>query len=136
MVSTFQDEERGFVLNLSQDELARVDEFRQREERPPLKVTPGVPFLLPGNNREGFWGLTASEEQAIDVLDCLQVVEPDRQQAMETDHSVGHAKYLPEGLHVVNMNVQYEDVPEWRGVDHALRRRAHHENCGLEAKRG
>lgn len=107
MVSAFQDEKRGFGLTLSEDELARVNAFRETKGRPPLKETPGTRFLLPGKNREGYWGFADFEEQTIDVMDCLEVIEPGKQLAIEVDHSAGHAKYLPEGLHVANMNVKY-----------------------------
>lgn len=40
-------------------------------------------------------------------MDCLEEVEPDRQLATEIDHSAGHAKFLPDGLNVSNMNVKY-----------------------------
>ena len=40
-------------------------------------------------------------------MDCLEVIEPRKQLAIEVDHSAGHAKYLPDGLHVANMNVKY-----------------------------
>ena len=48
MVSAFQDEKRGFGLPLSPDELARVNENRQRAGRVPLETTPGLGYLLPG----------------------------------------------------------------------------------------
>ncbi|CAM9642953.1 unnamed protein product, partial [Sphacelaria rigidula] len=107
MVSAFQDEKRGFGLPLSADELARVNERRQREGRTPLDESPGLRFLLPGNNREGYWGFAEFEQQTIDVMDCLEEIEPGKQLAIEVDHSAGHAKYLPDGLHVQNMNVKY-----------------------------
>ena len=107
MVSAFQDEKRGFGLPLSEDELARVNEFRETKGRPPLKDTPGTRFLRPGVNRDGYWGFADFEEQTIDVMDCLEVLEPGKQLAIEVDHSAGHAKYLPEGLHVANMNAKY-----------------------------
>ena len=40
-------------------------------------------------------------------MDCLEQIEPGKQLAIEVDHSAGHAKFLPDGLHVSNMNVNY-----------------------------
>ena len=107
MVSAFQDEKRGFGFPLSADELARVNERHQRESHKPLDESPGLRFLLPGKNREGYWGFAEFEQQTIDVMDCLEEIEPEKQLAIEVDHSAGHAKYLPDGLHVQNMNVNY-----------------------------
>ena len=78
MVSAFQDEERGFGLPLSEDELTAVNEFRQREGRAALEATPGTRFLLPGKSREGYWSFAEFEEQIIDVMNCLGVLEPIR----------------------------------------------------------
>eukprot|EP00904_Undaria_pinnatifida_P000945 jgi/Undpi1/10851/HiC_scaffold_3.g01377.m1 len=40
-------------------------------------------------------------------MDCLEEIEPGKQLAIEVDHSARHTKYLPDGLHVQNMNVKY-----------------------------
>lgn len=62
MVSAFQDEKRGFGLLLSADELARVNKNRRRAGRAPLETTPGLRFLLPGKNSEGFLGVRRFRE--------------------------------------------------------------------------
>ena len=93
IVSAFQDEKRGFRLPLSEDELAAVNEFRQREGRTALQATPGTRFLLPGKNRKGYWGFAEFEERVIDVMDCFEVLELNEQITIEVDHSAGHAKY-------------------------------------------
>ena len=107
MVSAFQDETRGFGLPLSVEELARVNDTRRGKGRPPLKESPGTRFLVPGKNKEGYWTYDDFERQTIDIMDCLEEVEPEKQLAIEVDHSAGHAKYRPDGLHVANMNVKY-----------------------------
>ena len=107
MVSPFQNKERGIRLPLSEDNLAAVNEFRQRKGRTAYEATLGTRFLLPGKNREGYWGFAEFDEQVIDAMDCIEVLEPNRQIAIEVDHSVRHAKYLPEGLHMANMNAKY-----------------------------
>ena len=123
MVFAFQDEEHGFGLPLSEDELATVNDFRQCEGRAALEATLGMRFLFPGNNLERYWGFAEFREQVIDVMDCLEVLEPNRQIAIEVDHSAGHAEYLPEGLHVANMNAKYE------GRKRALRESVMTEEC-------
>ena len=45
-------------------------------------------------------------------MDCLEQIEPGKQLAIEVDHSAGHAKFLPDGLHVSNMNVKYGGKPK------------------------
>ena len=41
------------------------------------------------------------------MIDSLEVLEPNRQIAIEVDHSAGHVKYLLKGLHVANMHTKY-----------------------------
>lgn len=83
-------------------------------------------------------------------MDCFEIVEPHTQLAIEVDHSAGHAKYLPEWLHVANMDVKYggkqkvlrdsvviegwvlgsrggKGVPQRSGVERGIRRRAQKE---------
>ena len=56
-------------------------------------------------------------------MDCLEVPKPSRRIAIEVNHSAGHAKYLPEGLHVANMNAKYG------GEQRALRDSVMTEEC-------
>ena len=107
MVSAWQDEQRGFGLVVTKEELKEVNEFREQRGRRPLKESPGTRFLVHGKNKEGFWGYEQFEKQVVDVLDVLEVLYPDKQLVLEVDHSSGHAKYRPDGLHVSNMNVKY-----------------------------
>lgn len=53
MVSTFQDELRGFGLPYSEPELADVNELRCERGRPALKATAGSRFLRHSKNKEG-----------------------------------------------------------------------------------
>ena len=86
-------------------------------------------------------------------MGCLKEIEPGKQLAIEIDHSAGHAKYLPDGLHVSNMNVKYggkqkvlRDSIMTEGclgpgeakmyLDDGIRRRPHHERGGPEAEVG
>ena len=107
MVSAFQDEIRGFGFPMTDTELARVNLFRASVGRPALETSPGMRFLNPGKNRDGYWTFKEFEEQTVDVMDCFDVLYPDLQLMVEVDHSVGHAKSREDGLHVGNMNVKY-----------------------------
>ena len=40
-------------------------------------------------------------------MDELETLYPGKKLVIEVDHSSGNAKYLPDGLHVSNMNVRY-----------------------------
>ena len=65
-------------------------------------------FLKAGKNREGYWDYEKFEAQAIDVLDCLEVILPENTQVvLEVDHSSGHAKFRDDGLHVPSMNLKW-----------------------------
>ena len=100
-----------------------VNELCHRGCRAALEATPGTRFLLPWKNKGGYWGFAEFDEQIIEVMDCPEVLEPNRQIAIEVDHSAGHAKCLPEGLHVANMNANY------RGRQKALRDSVMTEEC-------
>lgn len=54
MVSAFQDEIRGFGFPMTDTELARVNLFRASVGRPALETSPGMRFLNPGKNRDGY----------------------------------------------------------------------------------
>lgn len=157
MVPAWQDEERGFGFHLSEEDVLRVIEFRKREGRPPLKVTPGVHFLLRGKEWDVFWGFEQFEEQTADLMGCLEVLKLDRQEVFEVDHSSGHAKYLENGFQVMNMNLKVrrrqkvlrdtimtggclgpEEVKMHlrRGLEHAVHSWAYHEDDGLDGQVG
>lgn len=107
MVSAFQCETRGFGFPLTEAELVKINEFRERHGRPALRTSPGLRFMQHGKNREGFWGYAEFEEQVVDVMDCFDVIYPDKQLMIEVDHSAGHTKFREDGLHVGSMNTKY-----------------------------
>ena len=43
----------------------------------------------------------------MDVMDCFDVIYPDKQLMIEVDHSAGHTKFREDGLHVGSMNTKY-----------------------------
>jgi len=106
MVSGFVDEHRGWGLDLSVEELRRVNEFRAEKGRAPLECSPGLRFLTYGKNKDGYWTAADFEKQTIDVLDVLEVLEPTKQIVIEVDYSQGHAKMLVDALHVNKLNLK------------------------------
>ncbi|CAM9883750.1 unnamed protein product, partial [Ascophyllum nodosum] len=72
---------------------------------------------------EGYWGFAEFEKQVMDMINCFNALEPNKKIAIEVDHSAGHVKNLPEGLHVANMNAKYG------GKQRALRDSVINEEC-------
>lgn len=107
MVSAFQDEIKGFGFRLSEAELSTVNANRVTSGKGPLSSSPGLRFLEFGENNDGYWTREMFFEQAMDLLDCLEVLYPDRQAVMEVDHSVGHATLRVGGLYTQSMNVKW-----------------------------
>lgn len=107
MVSAVQDEHRGFGLKMTEEELAEVNDYRRRQGRAPLDESPGIQFLLYGKNRDGYWDYEQFEHQAVAVLDAIEALHPNHQVVLEVDWSQGHAKKLPGGLYVSDMNLSW-----------------------------
>ena len=109
MASYFVDEEFGVGLPLTDDQLARVNEFRRNRmdggDITPLDISPGGRYLEYGKNRDGYWGYEDIAKQVSDVLDVYETLRPDRQVVVEVDWSSGHAKAQEDGLSVRKMNI-------------------------------
>jgi hypothetical protein len=72
-----------------------------------LDESPGIQFLLYGKNRDGYWDYEQFEHQAVAVLDAIEALHPNHQVVLEVDWSQGHAKKLPGGLYVSDMNLSW-----------------------------
>ena len=96
MVSAWQDDRRGFGLDMGQDELDKVNVYRATMNKAPLEWSPGVRWLEYGVNKDGHWCYEDLEEQAMDVLDVLECLYPECQVVMEVDHSAGHGRLQPD----------------------------------------
>lgn len=70
----------------------QVERLRQARKHRALEEAQRTCFLLHGKNSQGFWGYEQMEEQAMDVIDCLEAPEPGRKQVLEVHHPAGHAK--------------------------------------------
>jgi len=106
MVSAWQDEKRGFGLELGQDELDKVNVYRASLGKGPLEDSPGIRWLEYGVNKDGYWCYEDLKEQAMDVLDVLECLYPDYQVVMEVDHSAGHNRLQPDGLNANAMGLK------------------------------
>ena len=107
MVSAVQDEFRGLGFPLTKAQLHDVNGFRDRNKRPALRTSPGLGFMVPRKSRDGYWGYADFEERVVAVMDCFEVVQPDKQLMVEVDHSAGHARFREDGLRMRNMNAKY-----------------------------
>ena len=58
----------GFGLPLSDEELARVNQFRSVRGRDQLTTSPGLRTFEYGAKKEGYWGYKHFAEQVTDVL--------------------------------------------------------------------
>ena len=79
MRSACQDDKRGFGFPLSEDELSIVtmNEPRGEEGRSALEDTFRDALLTSGEEQgRVLWGLGQFEKQTIDVMICLEEVEP------------------------------------------------------------
>ena len=122
MVSAVQDEVRGFGFPMTEVELARVNAFRAQQvdrsedDRKPLQESPGLCFLKYGKNKEGYWDYDMFATQVVALLDCIEVLYPGHQIVLEVDWSQGHAKKLPQGLYVSDVNLHPGGDQEKKGV--------------------
>jgi hypothetical protein len=105
MVSGFKDELRGFGHPLTEDELKRVNAFREAHGREPLTGSPAVRFLSYGKNKDGYWTFEHFHEQTVDILDMYEALYPGAQILIEVDWSSGHSKHRDDALNVNAMAV-------------------------------
>jgi hypothetical protein len=125
MVSAFQCREFGFGMELSEDDLFKINQKRlgtkycdpaaaievtQTSEKQRLLESPFVRYIDVGENREGYWDYNHMVVQLEDVVDCLQVMRPDFDYLLLFDHSSGHAKKRIGGLDANKMKVYHGGV--------------------------
>lgn len=96
-------------LDMTEDELARVNEFRAQQDPPraPLDASPWMRWLRVGKDHDGYWDGDDNLAQAVDCLDCFEVLHPDMQLCAMYDHSSGHMKKAADALVVGNMNLSW-----------------------------
>jgi hypothetical protein len=113
MVSALCSREFGFGLDLSVEELARVNEMRRNEkygdeeaaiyllgsaDKKDLASSPFVRYLEYGKGKDGYWSYNHMVLQLEDCTDTFKVLHPSFDIVYELDHSSGHDKEKADGL--------------------------------------
>lgn len=112
MVSAFQCETRGFGLPLSEADVNKINEHRRiNTSLPPIDDTSsaGCVFFRYGNaaGKEGYWDGIKFKQQCKELVDIVEILEPNKQILIEVDHSSGHFKELDNGLMVNAMGLNH-----------------------------
>lgn len=76
MVSAVQDEWTGFGLNLTPEQLAKVNIQRLIDGLSPFVESPGIRYLEYGKNKEGYWDFEEFNEQVKDIIYCFNIIYP------------------------------------------------------------
>ena len=109
MLSAFISREFGFGRQLSDDELAKINEEQRigktyidtqaalevlkTTQKPMLTESPFVRYLYIGANNKGYWNSFHMSVQMKDVADCLRVLNPQEYDfVLLFDHSQGNAR--------------------------------------------
>ena len=120
MVSSCQDDLRGFGLPVSAEELQKLNEWRRARygpesymsrgglpaEKTDLLMSPGHRFLNYGKaeGKDGYWTYELLAKQTDDVLDLFECLHPNLQIVGEYDWSSGHSKAQNLALNSISMN--------------------------------
>jgi len=119
MVSAFQSREFGWGVDITEEQMVRINEMRNGKEyfdivaanevngkalKPALTTSPFI-HLFQFGGRNGYWTGNHMILQTEDCIDCLKVILDERYEfAFLFDHSSGHAKKRSHGLDVRSMN--------------------------------
>lgn len=113
MVSAFVSREFEFGMEISEEELVKVNEVRTGKKytdseaatylrgsdlKMPLIETPFVRYLNYGSGKDGYWTYRHMVLQIEDCVDCLNILLPDQSYGFKLDHSSGHNMERPDGL--------------------------------------
>jgi hypothetical protein len=124
MISAFQSREFGFGMNLTQDQLDRVNEYRHEKlyfeaesakqvrgtaKKMPLKTSPFVVEFEYGSGEsgKGYWNYDHLVVQLEDCVDVLKTLYPDHEFLFQFDHSSGHDRKRTDALSVTNLNLHH-----------------------------
>jgi hypothetical protein len=98
---------RGFGIEMTMTELARVNTARAEINWKPLIESPGARCLVYGKNKEGYWDYNHMEIQTRDVIHAYEVLHPQFQIVLEMDWSSGHAKKASGALDASNTGIYF-----------------------------
>jgi hypothetical protein len=122
MVSAFQCREFGFGMELTEEDMYKINDKRlgtkyhdhvaavevnKNSGKRKLTESPFVRYMDVGENREGYWDYNRMVIQLEDVVDCLKVLHPNFDYLILFDHSSGHAKKRIGGLDASKMRVKH-----------------------------
>jgi hypothetical protein len=118
MISAMQCCEFGFGLEMSREQLEKVNQFRQGKkyaDEEAAKARQGSeyktaltcrPFIIEfsyGVQEQGYWNYEHMVIQFEDCMDCLTTLYPEFDYLFLFDHSCGHDKQREDGLNVERM---------------------------------
>ena len=123
MISGFQSREFGFGLEMTAEDLRRVNEAREGQNytdelaakavnkgsaaKPKLDHSPFVETFQYGASAEGYWTYDRMVLQVEDVVDCLKVLYPEYGFIFMFDHSCGHDRSQENGLNARRMKAGF-----------------------------
>jgi hypothetical protein len=85
----------------------QVNEYRANKGKAELPASPGMRYLRYGVNNDGYWDNDKFAEQVKELLDCLHVLYPGHQIAVQVDWSAGHSKKQVGALNANEINMNY-----------------------------
>jgi hypothetical protein len=118
MISAMQCREFGFGLEMSNEQLEKVNQFRQgkkyadeeaakarrgSEYKTALTSSPFIIEFSYGVQEQGYWNYEHMVIQLEDCMDCLIALYPEFDYLFLFDHSCGHDKQREDGLNVERM---------------------------------
>lgn len=122
MISGYNSREFGFGMELTQEQLERVNAKRQgqeyqdkeaaeklfgKSEKGALKESPFVSELNYGAAGDGYWQYENTVIQLEDCVDVLKTLYPEVDLVFLFDHSSGHSRMKPDGLRANKVSKEY-----------------------------
>jgi hypothetical protein len=122
MISAFQSREFGFGMNITDEELQKINETRRGKkyadeaaaiakrgtaDKKDLKHSPFIIEFEYGANNEGYWSYEHMVLHLEDCVDCVKVLVPQFDYLFLFDHSCGHDKQREDGLNIENMTKSF-----------------------------
>jgi hypothetical protein len=119
MISAFVSREFGFGMDLTEEQLQKVNQRRQgkkysdeaaaketrgKAEKQPLTSSPFVIEFEYGANNQGYWKYDHMILQFEDCIDVVTTLWPEFDYVFLFDHSCGHDRQRPDGLTTTGLN--------------------------------